>query len=180
VRLVVPSALWSGEVTCDRFTSPVFAALSGFFNLSALSSSPHLPSLVSCRSRSWDSTFRAFPSLESGAPRRRPLPSCRCPGASSRVTAVARSSRYLASRPSSGVFPSSESVHTGPGVSPNDAVDALLGLLPSKGLPRHRIAPISRGLLPRSCLVISTGLATRFDGRSEPRSVFPVPSGLSP
>jgi hypothetical protein len=128
LRLMVPSALWSGESTFQPISiglspsgdgldnglaSPVFAALAGFFNLSVLSSSPDLPGLVSCRSHSWDSPFRAFPSRESGAPRRRPLPSCRYPRASSRVTTVARSSRYLAPRPPSGVFPSRESVHMG-------------------------------------------------------------------
>jgi hypothetical protein len=67
-----------------------------------------------------------------------------------------------------GFFPPASPCTWGPGVSPNSAVGALLGLLPSKGLPQHEIASISQGLLSRFCRVASTGLATRFDCTAKP------------
>jgi hypothetical protein len=44
-----PPARCPGEATYTGLASPGCAALSGFFNLSALSSSPGRPGLVSCR-----------------------------------------------------------------------------------------------------------------------------------
>jgi hypothetical protein len=145
-----------------------------------LSSSPHLPSLVSCRSHSWDFTLWSFPLTGIRCASSASAPLLPFPARGFTVTTVTRSSRYPATRPSSGAFPSSKSVHAGPGVSPNSAADAPVGFLPSKGLPRHRITSISRGFLSRSCGEAASGLATRLDLSAEPQSVTPVPSGWSP
>jgi len=123
--------------------------------------------------------FRAFPSLKSGAPFGVRSP----PAVTSHVfelAVVARSSLYLVTGPSSGALTSSESVRVDSGVSPNATADALVGFLPSKGLPWYRMTSISQGLLSRSGREVSARLTIRLDLFPEPQSVVPVPCGWSP
>jgi len=62
-----------------RTVNPDPISLLGFLNLSANSGSSELRGLVSCRNRSWDSSFKAFPSQQALHPSRGSSLPCRCP-----------------------------------------------------------------------------------------------------
>jgi len=74
-EVLPPSAYWSRGATHAELASPGYAALSGFLNLSALSSPRHRRGLVSCRLRSWGFALQSLPLTSSRGAFRRPLPS---------------------------------------------------------------------------------------------------------
>jgi len=70
-----PPAHWPRGATHAGLASPGYAALSGFFNLSALYSPRCRRGLVSYRLRSWGFALQSFPLTSSRGASRRPLPS---------------------------------------------------------------------------------------------------------
>jgi len=78
LEVLPPSAHWPRGATSTGLASPGYAALSGFWNLSAHCSPRSRHGRVSCRWRSWGCALQSLPLTSSRGAFRRPLPSWRC------------------------------------------------------------------------------------------------------
>jgi hypothetical protein len=114
------------EVHLPRVCLARFVPPSGFLNLLAASSSPHLVALFHATS-AWGFSLQSFPLPRSGSVSRRPMPSCRSPG-----DASLPKEDDLRRRSPSGLFSPCESVAPGSPLS-SPVARCSPGILPSLG-----------------------------------------------